>query len=73
MVTEAEWDYLREDRNIALKAIDKYQLTLVYAELTKTRQNSLIKYRKKLLDLPSSYDSPDECYQNFPKKPAWIV
>ena len=26
MVTEAEWDYLRQDRNSALKNIDKYQL-----------------------------------------------
>ena len=72
MVTEAEWDYLRQDRNSALKNIDKYQLTLVYADLTDLKKNELTEYRNALLDLPSAYSTPDECYANFPKKSTWM-
>ncbi len=71
MVTEAEWDYLRQDRNSALRAIDKYQLTLVYAGLTDTQKAELATYRTTLLDLPAAYDNPEDCYANFPTKPSW--
>ena len=72
MVTEAEWDYLRSDRNSALRAIDKHQLTLVYADLTDTQKSDLATYRTALLDLPAAYDYPDDCYANFPIKPSWM-
>ena len=72
MVTEEDWDYLREDRNSALKNIDKYQLTLVYADLTNTQKSELATYRTALLDLPATYDNPDDCYTNFPTKPSWM-
>ena len=73
MVTEAEWDYLRQDRNSTLKSIDKYQLTLVYAGLTDTQKSDLATYRTALLDLPAAYDNPDDCYANFPTKPSWLA
>ena len=73
MVTEAEWDYLRQDRNSALRVIDKYQLTLVYAGLTDTQKAELATYRTALLDLPSAYDNPTDCYTNFPTKPSWLT
>ena len=72
MVTEAEWDYLRQDRNSALRAIDKYQLTLVYKDLTGSQKTELAAYRIALLDLPAAYDNPEDCYANFPTKPSWI-
>ena len=73
MVTEAEWDYLRQDRNSALRVIDKYQLTLIYAGLTDTQKAELATYRTALLDLPAAYDNPDDCYANFPTKPSWLA
>ena len=72
MVTEAEWDYLRQDRNSALRAIDKYQLTLVYKDLTSSQKTELATYRTALLDLPAAYDNPEDCYANFPIKPSWL-
>ena len=36
MVTEAEWDYLRQDRNSALKNIDK--LKSIRAEIKKNKE-----------------------------------
>ena len=72
MVTEAEWDYLRQDRNSALRAIDKYQLTLVYKDLTSSQKTELATYRTALLDLPAAYDNPEDCYANFPTKPSWL-
>ena len=72
MVTEAEWDYLRQDRNSTLKSIDKYQLTLVYADLTDTQKSDLATYRTALLDLPAAYDNSDDCYTNFPIKASWM-
>ena len=73
MVTEAEWDYLRQDRNSALKNIDKYQLALVYSDLTDTQKSDLATYRTALLDLPAAYDNPTDCYTNFPTKPSWLA
>ena len=73
MVTEAEWDYLRQDRNSALGLVDKYQLTLVYAGLTDTQKAELATYRTALLDLPAAYDNPTDCYANFPTKPSWLT
>ena len=55
MVTEAEWDYLRQDRNSALRAIDKYQLTLVYAGLTDTQKAELATYRTCLIKSKTLY------------------
>ena len=73
MVTEAEWDYLRDDRNSALKLVDKYQLTLVYAGLTDSQKAELATYRTALLDLPSTYNNPTDCNTNFPTKPSWLT
>ncbi len=73
MVTEAEWDYLREDRNSALRLVDKYQLTLIYAGLTDSQKAELATYRTALLDLPAAYDNPTDCYSNFPTKPSWLA
>ncbi len=72
MVTEAEWDYLRQDRNSALRVIDKYQLTLVYKDLTSSQKTELATYRTALLQLPQTFDTPEDCYANFPTKPSWI-
>ena len=73
MVTEAEWDYLRQDRNSALQNIDKYQLVLVYAELTDSQKAELATYRTALLNLPAAYDNPTDCNTNFPTKPSWVA
>jgi hypothetical protein len=73
MVTEAEWDYLRQDRNSALRVIDKYQLTLVYAGLTDTQKSDLATYRTALLDLPAAYDNVADCYTNWPTRPSWMT
>ena len=67
-----DWDELRGMRDTALLVMDKYQLTLAYAELTQTQKNELATYRQELLDLPNEYDTPEEAWDNFPTKPSWM-
>ena len=71
-ILEAMGENIEQNRNSTLKSIDKYQLTLVYADLTDTQKSDLATYRTALLDLPAAYDNPDDCYANFPIKPSWM-
>lgn len=67
------WDELRGLRDSALLQMDKYQLTLAYAELTQTQKNELATYRMALLTLPQDHDTPAEAEANFPTKPTWMA
>ena len=67
-----DWDELRGMRDTALLQMDKYQLVLSYDGLTQTEKNELATYRQELLDLPNEYDTPEEAWDNFPTKPAWM-
>ena len=67
------WDELRGLRDSALLQMDKYQLTLAYAELTQTQKNELATYRTALLTLPQDHDTPAEAEANFPTKPTWMA
>ena len=67
------WDELRGLRDSALLQMDKYQLTLAYAELTQTQKNELATYRTALLTLPQDYDTAGEALANFPTKPSWMT
>ena len=68
-----DWDELRGERDTALLEMDKYQLTLAYAELTQTQKNELATYRTALLTLPQDHDTPAEAEANFPTKPTWMA
>ena len=68
-----DWDELRGMRDTALLQMDKYQLTLAYAELTQTQKNELATYRTALLTLPQDYDTAGEALANFPTKPSWMT
>ena len=68
-----DWDELRGERDTELLEMDKYQLTLAYAELTQTQKNELATYRKALLTLPQDYDTAGEALANFPTKPSWMT
>jgi len=67
------WDELRGMRDTALLQMDKYQLTLAYAELTQTQKNELATYRTALLTLPQDHDTPAEALANLPTKPSWMA
>tara|TARA_S200002703_G_C3678608_1_gene208428 strand:+ start:186 stop:512 length:327 start_codon:yes stop_codon:yes gene_type:complete len=67
------WIELREERNMVLKQLDKYQGVLLYNSLTEEQQQELATYRTALLDLPAAYDNPEDCYTNFPTKPSWMI
>ena len=67
------WDELRGLRDSALLQMDKYQLTLAYAELTQTQKNELATYRTALLTLPQDHDTAAEAEANFPTKPTWMA
>ena len=67
-----DWDELRGMRDTALLQMDKYQLTLAYAELTQTQKNELATYRTALLTLPQDHDTAAEALTNFPTKPSWM-
>ena len=68
-----DWDELRGMRDTALLQMDKYQLTLAYAELTQTQKNELATYRTALLTLPQDHDTAVEALANFPTKPSWMA
>tara|TARA_R100000995_G_scaffold61157_1_gene31163 strand:+ start:624 stop:833 length:210 start_codon:yes stop_codon:yes gene_type:complete len=68
-----EWDELRGMRDTALLNMDKYQLTLAYAELTQTQKNELAAYRTALLTLPQDHDTAAEAYAALPTKPSWMA
>ena len=68
-----DWDELRGLRDTALLNMDKYQLTLAYAELTQTQKNELATYRTALLTLPQDHDTAAEALTNFPTKPSWMA
>ena len=68
-----DWDELRGLRDSALLQMDKYQLTLAYAELTQTQKNELATYRTALLTLPQNHDTAVEAEANFPTKPSWMT
>ena len=67
-----DWDELRGERDTELLEMDKYQLTLAYAELTQTQKNELGTYRTALLTLPQDHDTAAEAEANFPTKPKWM-
>ena len=68
-----DWDELRGLRDTALLNMDKYQLTLAYAELTQTQKNEVATYRTALLTLPQDHDTAAEALTNFPTKPSWMA
>ena len=68
-----DWDELRGMRDTALLQMDKYQLTLAYAELTQTQKNELATYRTALLTLPQDHDTAAAALTNFPTKPSWMA
>ena len=68
-----DWDELRGLRDTALLQMDKYQLTLAYAELTQTQKNELATYRTALLTLPQDHDTAAAALTNFPTKPSWMA
>ncbi len=68
-----EWDELRDFRQENLLYMDRYQLSIIYDNLTDAQRTELQQYRQDLLDLPQNYDTPQEAYDNMPVKPVWMV
>ena len=68
-----EWDELRDFRQENLLYMDRYQLSIIYDNLTDAQRTELQQYRQDLLDLPQNYDTPQEAYDNIPTKPEWMV
>ena len=68
-----EWDELRDFRQENLLYMDRYQLSIIYDNLTDAQRTELQQYRQDLLDLPQNYDTPQEAYDNIPDKPEWMV
>ena len=68
-----EWDELRDFRQENLLYMDRYQLSIIYDNLTDAQRTELQQYRQDLLDLPQDYETPQEAYDNMPTKPEWMV
>ena len=68
-----EWDELRDFRQENLLYMDRYQLSIIYDNLTDAQRTELQQYRQDLLDLPQDYETPQEAYDNIPTKPEWMV
>lgn len=58
-------NFIRQQRNQEFKLVDKYQLTLVYNELTISQQAELAQYRQDWLDAPVTLI--------IPIRPAWLT
>ena len=67
-----EWDELRDIRTQKLLRMDKFQLSIIYDNLTDTQRAELQQYRQELLDLPQDFNTPQEAYDNIPTKPTWF-
>ena len=71
-VNNMDWDELRNIRMQKLLHMDRYQLSIVYNNLTDTQRTELQQYRQDLLDLPQNNNTPQEAYDNIPVKPTWF-
>ena len=70
---DVDWDEVRFMRRGLIEELDLWYFADRWAQLTTEQQNALNTIRQTLRDLPSTYSTANEAFDNFPEPEDWMV
>ncbi len=72
-VVDVDWDLVRTERDGLLLCTDLWYLKDRWDALSSTAKGKLNAFRKALRELPSTYETANEAYDNMPTYEEWMI
>ena len=70
---DVDWDEIRFMRRGLIEELDLWYFADRWGQLTTEQQNALNLIRETLRNLPSTYSTANEAFDNFPEPEDWMV
>jgi len=70
---DVDWEEVRFKRKGLIEELDLWYFADRWVQLTTEQQNALNLIRETLRNLPSTYSTANEAFDNFPEPEDWMV